>query len=341
MTGPAIVGWDIGGVNVKGALVRSGRVLSATTHPFEVQRAPDQLSALLKRLAADLGAPEDAHHAITMTAELSQLFRAKRDGVSWVIGAVLGAFPSARVLVYAVGGAFLEPAVACARPLDVAASNWYATAAMIAQKWRDCVLVDVGTTTCDVIPIAGGGVAALGRNDPERLLSGELVYLGAVRTPVEAIVHEVPWRGGMAGVSAEGFALAGDVHVWRGDLDPADFAVPTPDGRPATREFARERLARVICADVEMVDDGVIDAIAEHVARVQVERVAAALARVRERHAAHAPGAVIAAGLGAFIALRAAARLGVPAVSLADTLGADAARAAPAAAVALLLERLG
>lgn len=339
MTGRVIVGWDIGGVNVKGALVRSGRVLAATTHPFEVQHAPDQLSALLERLAADLGATENAHHAVTMTAELSQLFRVKRDGVSWVIDAVLDAFPARPILVYAVGGGFLQPDEARARPLDVAASNWHATAAMIARTWRDCVLVDIGTTTCDVIPIAGGAVAARGRNDPERLLSGELVYLGALRTPVEAIVHEVPWRGGMAGVSAEGFALAGDVHVWRGDLTPTDYTTPTPDGRPATRAFARERLARVICADVEMVDDAAIDAIAEHVSGAQVERVAAAVARVREHHPVQGP--VVAAGLGAFIALRAAARLDVPAVSLAGTLGTDAARAAPAAAVALLLEQLG
>jgi len=69
----------------------------------------------------------------------------------------------------------------------------------------------------------------------ERLREGELVYTGALRTPVEAIAVTVPVRGRPTGMSAEGFALAGDVHVWRGELAPGDYSVPTPDGRPASR----------------------------------------------------------------------------------------------------------
>jgi hypothetical protein len=38
------------------------------------------------------------------------------------------------------------------------------------------------------------------------------------------------------GMSAEGFALSGDVHVWRGELVPADYTVPTPDGRATAHE---------------------------------------------------------------------------------------------------------
>ena len=80
------------------------------------------------------------------------------------------------------------------------------------------------------------------------------------------------------GLSAEGFALSGDVHVWRGDLEPADYSAPTPDRRPATREFAGERLARAICADREMVNEAGVTAIADALAAAQVERIGAAIA---------------------------------------------------------------
>jgi probable H4MPT-linked C1 transfer pathway protein len=335
----SVLGWDVGGVNVKGALVRDGAVRQARTAPFELQRAPDRLPLLLRELAAELGAAPHDRHALTMTAELSQLFRTKRDGVSFVLDAAVQAFPAAAIGVYTVDGRFLHPEKASAVPLLVAASNWHATASVVSQTWRDCILVDTGTTTTDVIPIRAGEVVAAGCTDPERLASGELLYLGALRTPVEAVVRAAPFRGRMAGVSAEAFALVGDVHLWRGDLPTEQYTVPTPDGRPATREFARERIARVLCADVEMLDDAAIDAIAAHVADEEVERIAAALARVHDRH----PRArtVVAAGLGAFLAARAAARVGLPSVALADAMGAEAARAAPAAAVALLLERLG
>src|SRR4029450_6284093 len=120
------------------------------------------------------------------------------------------------------------------------------------------LLCAIGTTTTALVPIAGGEIAATGRTDPERLISGELLYTGVLRTPTEAIAHYVPLGDALAGVSAEGFALAGDVHVWRGDLDSADYSCPTPDGRPATREFAGERLARVVCADRDMLHEAAI-----------------------------------------------------------------------------------
>ena len=183
------------------------------------------------------------------------MFRTKRDGVAFVLDAVQAAFPADDIHVFAVDGRFLSPArCAAPDPLAVAAANWSATARSIAAHHPDALLVDVGTTTTDIMPIVDGKVAARGWTDPDRLASGELVYTGALRTPVEAIVSEVPYGDGTAGVSAEGFALAGDVHVWRGSLAPSDYTVPTPDGRPPTPEFCGERLARVICADRELID---------------------------------------------------------------------------------------
>ena len=223
-------------MNTKVALVAGGDVLSVRGRPYEIQHAPQALVALRRDLAAEVsgGAPETAH-AVTMTAELSQVFRTKRDGVAFVLDAVTTAFPSSLVRVFSVGGCFLSVADARRVPLDVAAANWAATAHAVARHHPDTLLIDIGTTSTDIIPIAGGAVVAAGRTDPARLATGELVYTGAVRTPAEAIASRVKVGRLMMGVSAEGFALAGDVHVWRGTLDPADYTSPTPDGgrRPA------------------------------------------------------------------------------------------------------------
>lgn len=334
-----VIGWDIGGVNTKAALVEDQRVVRACARPFELQRAPDALVTILRELAAEVGPAKAGHyvlHSVTMTAELSQMFRTKREGVAFVIDAVDAAFPSSTTRVFAVDGKFVSPVDARSRPLSIAAANWTATATLVARTHRDAVLVDIGTTTTDVIPIVDGVVVAQGRTDPERLASGELVYTGALRTPAEAIVSHVIVDGARVGVSAEGFALAGDVHVWRGSLAPADYTVPTPDSRPATREFAGERLARVICADREMLDDARVSAIADAIAEAQIARVAGAIRRVCARHASL--GTAVVTGLGAFIAKTAACRAGLSVASLADHLGAEAARYAPAAAVALLLD---
>src|SRR2546422_3666938 len=330
----AVLGWDVGGVNTKVARVVRGTVAAARAQPYEIQRDPTALSSLLARLAAEQRAA-GAAHAVTMTAELSQFFRTKREGVRFVLDAVTAAFPEADVRVYAADGRFLSVAGARIEPLAVAAANWAATAQLVAQSVSETILIDTGTTTTDIIPIAGGRVAARGRTDHERLREGELVYTGALRTPAEAIAPTVMLDGAPIGVSAEGFALAGDVHLWLGSLAPEDYTVPTPDGRPATREFAGERLARVICADRELLDEAAIDAIARSLADAQVGRVRAAVEGVARRH----PGAACAVvtGLGAFIAAAAARRAGLRVTDLAERPG-PAARHAPAAAGALLLD---
>src|SRR5207253_2670997 len=228
---------------------------------------------------------------------------------------------------------WLTLAQARREPHAVAAANWVATALLVARLVPDCVLIDVGSTTTDIVPIAGGVPRAAGVNDTERLREGELVYTGALRTPTEAIAATVPVCDRPTGVSAEGFALAGDVHLWRGELAPEDYSVPTPDGRPATRAFAGERLMRVVCADREMLDDDGVDAIADALWDAQATRLRDAVLRacVRWPGLTHA----VVTGLGAFLAAEAARRAGLQVIHLADRLG-PAARHAPAAAVALL-----
>jgi probable H4MPT-linked C1 transfer pathway protein len=329
------IGWDIGGVNTKVARVAGTEVLAVRSRPFEIQRDPHALIGLLRDLAAQVGAVPDDRHALTMTAELSQAFRTKREGVAFVLDAMDAAFPGGRVSVFTTDGMFLDPAQAREQPLAVAAANWMATAIVVAGHYRDALLIDTGTTTTDVIPIINGRVVAVGRTDPERLVSGELVYRGVLRTPADAMGVFVPVGTDVSRVSMEGFALAGDVFVWRGELDPSDYTVPTPDGRPPTKEFAGERLARLVCADREMLDEPAISAIADSLARSIVSDIGIGIYQALKTHASLKTAVVT--GLGAFVAARAAIDNGLDVAYLSDHLGDAGARSAPATAVALLL----
>ncbi|HEX6026074.1 MAG TPA: hydantoinase/oxoprolinase family protein [Solirubrobacter sp.] len=307
---------DIGGANAKAARLHDG-TLRTITRPFEIWRDRDALATVLRELAAEAGPAEDV--AITMTAELSDAFRTKREGVAFVLDAAEDAL--GEPLVLTVAGELVPVAQARTRPWDVAAANWMATALAVADAHRDALLIDVGSTTADVIPIVGGRVAATGRNDLERLLAGELVYTGVLRTNLAAIAPAVPVRGAMCPVAAEWFAISADVHLVLGCLDSYDC--PTPDGRPATVEFARERISRLVCSDVEQLDAGEIDAIAAFLHAEQVRQIEAAARRVAPPDAP-----VVAVGAGAHLAREVAERLGRPAIDFG--LG-------PAAALATLL----
>ncbi len=330
-----VLGWDIGGANVKAALAVGESVVVAS-RPYSIWENPKGLCGVLSEIAAELG---PAHAVgVTMTAELADCFPTKEEGVAFVLDALQATFPRSPIQVFTVDGVFCSVAEAQRTPLTVASANWAATARLLAVGGHEALLVDAGTTTTDIIPIAGGAVAALGRTDPERLTSGELVYTGAVRTPLCAIAHTVPFRGRRCRVAAELFAQAADVHLWLGNLAERDYTGRTPDGRGKSRAESGVRLARLICADPTLVAEQEITQIAEHLAMRQARLIAAAISQVRSWLGSKAPRTVLGAGLGSFLAAAAARRARLTYRPLADQFGEAASRAMPAVAVARLLQ---
>jgi (4-(4-[2-(gamma-L-glutamylamino)ethyl]phenoxymethyl)furan-2-yl)methanamine synthase len=326
---PGVIGLDVGGVNTK-AVWRHGDARRAVLRPYDVVRDPGDLTAVVRDVVAELnGEPPDLV-ALTMTAELSDEFATKREGVAFVLDAVEAAVGGrVRLLALTTAGELVDLAAARARPLDVAAANWMASELAVAARHRDALVLDVGSTTADVIPIAGGRVAAAGRTDLDRLLAGELVYTGALRTNLAAIAPRVPVRGRWCPVASELFAVSGDVHLILGHLAPEAYTSPTPDGRPATVAGARARVARLVCADAEQLGPDEVDAIAAYLHGEQVRQLAAAA-----RMAGDGDAPVVPLGIGAFLARDVAQRLGRPVVEI--QWSAAEREAAPAAALAEL-----
>jgi (4-(4-[2-(gamma-L-glutamylamino)ethyl]phenoxymethyl)furan-2-yl)methanamine synthase len=327
-----VIGLDVGGANTK-AVWRNGGERRAVSRPFEVWRDRDALAAVLREVVAGV-APEPVEAvALTTTAELSDAFRTKRDGVGFVLDAAEAALSGPQLLAFTTAGEVVPFAEARARATEVAAANWVASALAVGGIYPDALMIDVGSTTADVIPIASGRVAAAGRTDLDRLQAGELVYTGALRTNLAAIAPRVPVRGQACPVASELFAISADVHLILGHLAPGAYTCPTPDGRPATVEFARERVARLVCADAEQLAAQEIDAIAAFLHAEQVGQIEAAARSVSERLGDVPP--VVPLGTGAFLAREAAERLGRETAEVPWT---EVERdAAPAAALAELL----
>jgi probable H4MPT-linked C1 transfer pathway protein len=327
-----VVGLDVGGANTK-AVWRNGGERRAVSRPFEVWNDREALAAVLREVVAAV-APEPVEAvALTTTAELSDAFRTKREGVGFVLDAAEEALDGPQLLAFTTAGEVVPFAEARARAPEVAAANWVASALAVAVLYPDALMIDVGSTTADIVPVSRGRVVSTGRTDLDRLLAGELVYTGALRTNLAAIAPRVPVRGGWCPVASELFAISADVHLILGHLAPGAYTCATPDGRPATVEFARERVARLVCADAEQVAAEEIDGIAAFLHAEQVRQIEAAVRGVSGRLEGAPP--VVPLGVGAFLAREAAERLGREIVEL--PWSAAERDAAPAAALAELL----
>jgi probable H4MPT-linked C1 transfer pathway protein len=298
---------DVGGANIKAAHA-SG---PARTLPFELWKRPDELGRVLAALRATF--PPSAELALTMTAELCDCYPTKAVGVNAVLDAVLDAFQACPVHVWGIDGRFHAVAEVRAQPGLAAASNWLALATLAARLAPDGagLLIDIGTTTTDLIPLHKGRVVARGRTDTERLQTGELVYVGIRRTPVCALATELPFREHATGLAAELFASTLDVYLTLGETPPDPKDLSTADGRPATVAAARARLARMIGADREAFTSE--DALA--FARAADEAILARLEAAVERACgptAGRPSTVVVSGSGRSLSRRLARRVIAP-----------------------------
>lgn len=335
---PVTVGWDIGGVATKAArlVYRQNRIrsLRMADEYFEIWKGKARLPSVLRKLFSKLGSADAM--AVTMTAELSDVFPTRTDGVRYVVRCVQRAFPDLPKYGLDNRGDFVDLGRPLADPAALAATNWLATAKLLAKFRPTCLLVDIGSTTTDIIPILKGRVVATGRSDTDRLLAGELVYSGVLRTPVSAITSALPLRRKLCPVATEYFAISGDVYRILGYLKPHDYSCPTPDGQGTSRKAARRRLARMVCADVESLSEKEVMRMARYVYEKQRAQVMNAMSRVARRHGRRA-GPIITTGLGSFLARDAARVLRWPVENIAKVIGKMATRHTPPIGAAYLL----
>jgi probable H4MPT-linked C1 transfer pathway protein len=325
----SVLALDIGGANLKAAHANGVCLLQ----PFALWKQPAGLADALRDLFRQL--PPFDLLAVTMTGELCDCFATKRQGVEAILDAVEEAAPMSWVLVWRTDGRLTDITAARQEPLRAAAANWLALAEFGGRYLpRGAgLLVDVGSTTTDVVPLWHGQPIPQGRTDFERLRCRELVYTGVRRTPLCALLGNE--------AAAEFFATTLDVYLVLGDLPEGVADRGTADGRPATQPAACARLARMLCADLESCTAEDVRRLAQRVNDRQRDFIGRALAEVSAR-LPEAPRAVITSGSGEFLARQALQTVPtlkpLPVISLAAQLGPLASQAACAYALMVLAQ---
>ncbi len=324
---------DVGGANLKSAHSDG----SSSARPFELWKRPDALVDELRALAAEH--PAFDRLVVTMTGESCDCFETKSDGVSAILDAVESLADRREISVWGTDGGFHPPSEIRAQLGLAASSNWLALAAFAASLMPlgPALMIDVGSTTSDLIPLLDGKAVPLGRTDTERLRSGELVYAGVKRTPVCALATALPWKGTMTGLAAELFASTLDVYLTLGTIPPDPLDRGTADGRPSTVEEARDRLARMVGADRDTFSDEDALALAQAADAALASRLIDAARRASE--SIGRPASAVVSGSGSFLARRVAEAVvdpGGPILDLAQVWGPRGSDAACARALVAL-----
>ncbi|MEM7479300.1 MAG: hydantoinase/oxoprolinase family protein [Planctomycetota bacterium] len=363
-----VLGLDVGGANLKAAFKDAAGTLQVRDAEFPMWRKNLELTEAVEALAHELfsstfsnqsssqvargegpshvaNGKGSGHVALTMTGELADCFANRAEGVKYIVESVARACPTSKIHVYSVEGRWLTTDEAIQQTWNVAASNWHALASWVSNNLRqaskplavsDSVLVvDIGSTTADIIPVGVTGLLTEARTDRDRLALGQLVYTGIERTPVCAIVSSLKVAGVQIPIMAERFADSLDAYLVLGLLDEQSNNLNTADGRPRTSHAASGRLARMIGEDAERLQPEDLCSIANQIVEQQVDQIASAIDRNMPQ------GRIYWSGHGFALQDKISRKLGdqYQCIHLRDTFGELASRCAPAFAVSELLRQ--
>ncbi len=339
---PAVLGLDIGGANLKAA-TSTGQ---AVTMPFPLWKQPDQLADGIKVLLGKL--PSDGLVAVTMTGELCDCFPNKGYGVRHILAAAEKALGKRTVFVWRNDGKWASIRHAQDESEPVAAANWLASATFAGRYLATGTgwFFDLGSTTLDMVPMLDGKPVARGKTDLERLKAGELAYLGASRTPITSLVQYLEIEGEAVTVAAEFFATLDDVMILTQLTHQDAKDRNTADCQPRTKEYARQRLARMVCADADELGSKNLESICKQVMDAYRKKLRSHLRFAHARHKVqlqHGWGGVIMAGSGERLLveeLTMFAKLGKktsPVISMTGRVGPEVSSALAAYSVAVLL----
>jgi probable H4MPT-linked C1 transfer pathway protein len=303
-----VIGWDIGGAHLKAARIEAGTVVAAVEIACPLWLGLAHLDAAFTQARQAVGEAPD--NAVTMTGELSDIFHTRAEGVATLARHAEAALGSVRIYGGAAG--FLTPDEAARRPQSVASANWHATAALAARHRPDALVVDMGSTTTDIVPVSGGRVAARATSDAERLAAGELVYAGLTRSFVMATAKDVPFRGARTPLMNEFFASMADAYRILGELPRQADKHPAADGGEKSVAGSEARLARMIGRDAAEGEDWEWRALAAAFAEAQMRALHDAALQVLSAVRLPDDAPVVTAGIGSAIAARLAGRLGRP-----------------------------
>lgn len=335
-----IAGFDIGGANTDLAIIDFEnddiKNIEVDFAYLPMWSNNDDLSHVLIELIEKICPVSEIDAVgISMTAELVDAYDTKKDGVLDVVRKCEETFDCPVAYVGIDGMMSLDEIQKT--PLKAAAANWIATAQIATLISDNCIFIDTGSTTTDIIPIKDGAECAIGKSDFDRSATGELIYTGTLRTNLASFLDKVELNGKEYRVASELFAQSADVYTVLDLITEKDYVCDTFDGESKSKTDCAKRIARVVCADLEMISMDEIVEMSEYIHQKQIEQISEGLKQVSETQNLDL---VITTGLGKDILDKPAAELlGLNVKSMDEILTDEECVVAPAVGTAVMMQK--
>ncbi len=260
------LGLDIGGAYLKiVGLDRNKKIAYVSQHKTPIWEGIIKLNSALNYLN---NFNKKTLCAITMTAELCDNFKTRREGVSKIVKC-LKKINLHKFFFTNKKKMFTQSP----RPLSAASMNWYATAKFVSTRLSEALIIDFGSTTTDLILIKNNIIKNKYFDDFTRLVNHELVYTGFTRTPLSGISNEIKIKNRTYQIIPEFFSNTSDLYRVKNFIKQDMDLYPTCDGRSNSKKNSLRRVARNLGMDLNDSNEKFVEKICEKLIDNQLNKI--------------------------------------------------------------------
>ena len=236
---------------------------------------------------------------ITMTAELCDSFKTRKQGfdvVSRYCKELKNDF-----FFYSLGK---SPFIKKAEYKNVVSMNWHAIGSYVSHEITNCIIIDFGSTTTDLICIKNKKIKNIHFDDFSRLNNSELLYSGLVRTPIFSIINEVKIDDKTFKIIPEFFSNMGDIYRISYSQELCHDIDDTADLRSKSYINSLCRVSRNFGIDYDTSLENFIIQISKNIVGKQLSVINKSINILRKKYNLEPEHPVITSGIGKDILIK-------------------------------------
>ena len=263
------LGIDIGGANLKiVGLNKKKQINFVSQEKCEIWKGLSKFDDKITKINKIIS--KKTVVGVTMTAEMCDNFKKRKEGVKRIIKHIRR---SLNKNVYFWENIKNKSFSINPSYKNVASMNWLATGTLISKKISNAIVIDLGSTTTDLIFIRKNQIINKGFSDLKRIIFSELIYTGFTRTPIFGITNKLKFNKKNYPVLPENFANISDVYRVLKKASSRIDLFDTMDGRSKSFLNSSRRIARNFGFDYKNKKKKLILNLCEEIEKIQFAKI--------------------------------------------------------------------
>ncbi len=295
------IGWDLGGAHIKYCVEsQTSNVIWYDIIDFDFWKDYTKLSELIVTICKKYHKKgSSVVNYFTMSAEMCDCFDNRRAGVKYILNQIKKSKYNSYIFSkHGLSKLNSKDNV----PLDeVGSYNWYASALYVSKLIDNVILIDFGSTTCDISIIKNGKILNRRTSDITGMSLKELLYTGCSRTPIYAHISEIRFKNRIYDIIPENFSSMSDINIILGKLNGREIYSKSSDGSSHSLSQSYKRVSRSFGFDYDKSKKVLINNLCLKIYNNQVDLIRKTICFHRDKYFKRSKFVVVGLGLGSKI----------------------------------------